>query len=44
MAIFHARDIAPKQSGSLFDVPLGELFYFAQSAKTVTYDHVGIVP
>jgi hypothetical protein len=44
MAIFHAGDVAAKQSGALFDVPLGELFFFAQKAKTVTYDHIGIVP
>jgi hypothetical protein len=43
MAIFHARDIAAKQSGALFDVPLGKLFFFAQSAKPITDNHVGIV-
>jgi len=43
MAIFHARDIAAKQSGALFDVPLGKLFFFAQGAKPITDNHVGIV-
>jgi hypothetical protein len=44
MAIFHAGNIATKQSGALFDVPLRKLLIFTQCAKTVTYDHVGIVP
>ena len=43
MAIFYARDIASKQSGALFDVPLGKLFFFAQSAKPIADNHVGIV-
>ena len=43
MAIFHARDIAAKQSGTLFDVPLGKLFFFAQYAKPISDNHVGIV-
>ena len=43
MAIFHARDIAAKQSGALFDVPLGKLFFFAQGAKPISDNHVGIV-
>src|SRR5579864_5662995 len=43
MAIFHARDIAAKQSGALFDVPLGKLFVFAQGAKPIADNHVGIV-
>src|ERR1700722_299658 len=43
MAIFNARDIAAKQSGALFDVPLGKLFVFAQGAKTISDNHVGIV-
>jgi len=43
MAIFDAGDIAAKQSGALFDVPLGVLFVFAQGAKSVTDNHVGIV-
>src|ERR1700680_2404660 len=43
MAIFHARDIAAEQSGALFDVPLGKLFFFAQGAKSITDNHVGIV-
>ena len=44
MAIFDAGDIATKQSSALFDVPLRKLFFFAQRAKTVAYDHVAIVP
>jgi hypothetical protein len=43
MAIFHARDIASKQSSALFDVPLGKLFFLAQCAKPIADDHVGIV-
>ena len=43
MAIFHAGDIAAKQSGALFDVPLGKLFFFAQGAKPIADNHVGIV-
>ena len=43
MAIFHARNIATKQSGALFDVPLGKLFFLAQGAKPITDNHVGIV-
>jgi hypothetical protein len=44
VAIFHARNVAAKQSGALFDVPLGELLLFAQSAKSIADNHVGIVP
>ena len=43
MAIFNARDIATKQSGALFDVPLGKLFFFAQSAKPIAHNHSSIV-
>jgi hypothetical protein len=43
VAIFHARDIASKQSGALFDVPLGKLFFFAHGAKPIADNHVGIV-
>jgi hypothetical protein len=43
MAIFDARYIAAEQSGALFDVPLGKLFVFAQGAKSITDNHVGIV-
>jgi hypothetical protein len=43
MAIFNARDIATKQSCALFDVPLGELLFFAQGAKAITDNHVGSV-
>jgi hypothetical protein len=44
VAIFDAGDIATKQSGALFDVPLGKLFFFAQGAKPIANNHVGIVP
>jgi len=44
MAIFDAGDVAAEQSGALFDVPLGKLFVFAQGAKPITDNHVGIVP
>jgi|SRR5271165_1115267 len=43
MAIFNAGDIATKQSGALFDVPLGKLFFFAQGAKPIADNHCGIV-
>ena len=43
MAIFDARDIAAEQSGALFDVPLGKLFFLAQGAKPIGDNHVGIV-
>jgi hypothetical protein len=43
MAIFHARNIATKQSCALFDVPLGKLLFFAQGAKPISNNHVGIV-
>jgi hypothetical protein len=43
MAIFDARNITAKKSGALFDVPLGKLFIFAQDAKPITDNHVGIV-
>ena len=43
MAIFHSRDIAAEQSCALFDVPLGKLLFFAQCAKPIAYNHVGIV-
>src|SRR5579864_6888163 len=43
VAIFHAGNIAAKQSCALFDVPLGKLFFFAQNAKPIADNHVGIV-
>jgi len=43
VAILDARDIAPKQPGALFDVPLGVLFLFAHGAKPISDNHVGIV-
>ena len=39
MAIFDARNIAPKQAGTLLDVTLGEFLFLAQSAKPVTDNH-----
>ena len=44
VAVLDARDIATKKSGALFDIPLGKLLFFAQDAKSVTDNHVGIVP
>jgi hypothetical protein len=43
MAILHPGDIAAKQSCALFDVPLGKLLFFAQNAKPIADNHVGIV-
>jgi hypothetical protein len=43
MAILDAGDIATKQSGALFDVPLGKLFFFAHDAKPIANNHSGIV-
>ena len=43
VAVLDARDIATKKSGALFDVPLGKLLFFAQNAKPITDNHVGIV-
>jgi hypothetical protein len=44
MAIFNAGDVATKQSGALFDIPLRVFFFFAQCAKPIAYNHFGIVP
>jgi hypothetical protein len=43
MAIFDAGNIAAEQSGALLDLPLGKLFVFAQDAKPIADNHVGIV-
>jgi len=43
VAIFDPGNIAAKQSCALFDVPLGKLFFFAQNAKPIADNHVGIV-
>src|SRR5690242_18348971 len=43
MAIFYARNIAPKEPGTFFDVTLGELLFFAQSAQTIANNHLRIV-
>jgi hypothetical protein len=39
MSVLNARDVAPKQTGALFDVPLGKLLFFTESPKTVTNNH-----
>jgi len=44
VAILDARNITTKQTGTLFDVALGEFFFFAQRAKTVTNNHEAIIP
>jgi len=40
VAIFHSRDVATQKPCTLFDVPLRELLFFAQCAKSVAYNHV----
>src|SRR5271170_2845937 len=44
MAIFNAGNITTQQTCALFDVALGEFLFFAECAKTVTYNHGGIIP
>jgi hypothetical protein len=44
MAIFNAGNITTKQTCTLFDVALGEFLFLAECAKTVTYNHGGIIP
>jgi hypothetical protein len=44
VAVFHARNVAPKEAGSFLDVALGEFLFFAERAKTVTDNHEGIIP
>jgi hypothetical protein len=44
MAIFHAGNVTAKQTGTLFDVALGEFLFFAECAKAVTNNHEGIIP
>jgi len=41
---FHARDVAPQQARTLFDVALGEFLFLAEPAKTVPNNHGGIIP
>jgi hypothetical protein len=41
---FHARDVAPEQARTLFDVALGEFLFLAEPAKTVPNNHGGIIP
>src|SRR5262249_40881645 len=43
MTIFHAGNIAAQQPRTFLNVALGEFLFFAQSAKTVTNNHAGIV-
>src|ERR1700726_196982 len=43
MAIFHARNITAEQTGSLFDVALGEFLFLAHYAEAVTNNHGGII-
>jgi hypothetical protein len=44
MAILDTGNITAKQTGTLFDVALGEFLFFAECAKTITYYHYGIIP
>jgi hypothetical protein len=44
MTIFNTGNITAKQAGTLFDVALGEFLFFAECAKTITYNHWGIIP
>jgi hypothetical protein len=44
MAILDTRNVAAEQTGALFDVTLGEFLFFAQGAKTITYNHAGMIP
>jgi hypothetical protein len=41
---FHARDVAPEQARTLFDVALGEFLFLAEPAKAVPNNHGGIIP
>ncbi len=43
VTVFHARDIASEESGSLFDCALGEFLFFAECAKAVADNHAGII-
>ena len=43
VAIFDARDITAKKPGTLLDIALGEFFFLAQSAQTITDNHLRIV-
>ena len=44
MAIFHAGNITTQQTCTLLDITLGEFLFFAECAKTVAYNHGGIIP
>jgi hypothetical protein len=44
MAILDTRNVTAEQTSALFDVTLGEFLFFAQGAKTITYNHAGIIP
>jgi hypothetical protein len=41
MAILDTGNITAKQTGTLFDVALGEFLFFAECAKTVANNHDG---
>ena len=43
MTVFDAGDVAPKQSGALFNITLGKFFCFSEQTYTVTYNHMSIV-
>src|SRR5260370_35066902 len=44
MAVFYAGDITTEETGALLDVALGEFLFFAECAKTVTYNNADIIP
>jgi hypothetical protein len=44
MAILYAGNITTQQPCSLLDVALGEFLFLAECAKTITYNHAGIIP
>src|SRR5882672_8687298 len=44
MAVLDTGNVATKQAGTLFDVALGELLFFAECAKAVANNHGGIIP
>ncbi len=44
MTILYAGNVTTKQTGTLFDIALGEFLFFAECAKAVTDNHDGIIP
>src|SRR5205807_8184907 len=44
MAVLHARNVTPKQAGTLLDVALRKFLFFAECAKTITDNHEAIIP